>query len=67
MRLGVTGTVVLSWPNPSSGYALQQSTNMSRTGGGWVEVTQPPVIVRPNKEVTLPANGQACLFRLRRL
>lgn len=40
---------------------------MSAPGGGWVDVTQTPVIVGPNKEATLLATGQVCLFRLRKL
>jgi len=46
---------------------LQQTSNMNDPGGGWTDVAQMPVFVEPNKEVTLPAAGQFCLFRLRRL
>jgi hypothetical protein len=62
-------TTILNWapPNPSTGYVLQQTATMNGPGGGWVDVTQPPVVVGPNQEVTLPATGRACLFRLRRL
>lgn len=71
IRLGVpdngTNTVILSWPHPSTGYVLQQSANMSAPGGGWEDAAPPPVVVGPNQEVTLPATGQFCIFRLRRL
>lgn len=67
IRHGATGNLILTWPNPSSGYALQQTASMSAPGGGWVDVTQPPVLVGPNHEVTLPATGRFCVFRLRRL
>ena len=69
IRLGVpiagVNTVILSWPNPSTGYVLQQTADMSAAGGGWVSVLQTPIIVGPNKEVTLQATGQFCMFRLR--
>jgi hypothetical protein len=62
--VGGTNTVILSWPNPSTGYVLQQTASMSAPGGGWVDVTQPPVINGAFREVALPATGQFCLFRL---
>jgi hypothetical protein len=65
IRLGFGHTVILTWPDPSTGYVLQQTANMSGSGGGWADVTQPPVIVGANQEVTLPATGSFCLFRLR--
>jgi hypothetical protein len=64
-RIGTAHTVILSWLNPSTGYVLQQTVKLNAPGGGWTDVTQTPVIVGPNKEVTLPANGQFGLFRLR--
>ena len=65
IRRGAGNTVILSWPNPSFGYFLQQTANMNGPGGGWVDVTATPVVVGPNKEVTLPATGSFCIFRLR--
>lgn len=67
IRLAGRNAVILSWPNPSTGYVLQQTANMSAPGGGWVDVPQAPVVNGANKEVTLPATGRFCLFRLRRL
>ena len=67
IRLAGGNTIVLTWPNPSTGYVLQQTANMSGPGGGWVDVTQAPVVNGTNKEVTLSATGRFCLFRLRRL
>lgn len=70
IRLGTPNggfnTVILSWPNPSAGFVLQQTSNMNAPGGGWTDVTQPPVIIGPNKEVTLEATGSSRLFRLRK-
>jgi hypothetical protein len=65
IRLGTGHTVILSWPNPSAGYVLQQTSNMNALGGGWTDVGPQPTIVGPNKEVTLQAVGSFCLFRLR--
>jgi hypothetical protein len=69
IRLGapVTGvnTVILTWPNPSIGYVLQQTAKMDAPDGGWADVTQTPVVDGRNQEVTLPATGRFCLFRLR--
>jgi hypothetical protein len=65
IRLGGANTVILSWPSPSTGYVLQQTANMSAPDGGWVDVTQTPVTNGSNKEVTLPATGAFCLFRLK--
>lgn len=65
IRLGTAGNVILNWPHPSTGYVLERTFNMNAPGGGWTDVTQPPVIVGPNLEVTLPATGSFALFRLR--
>ena len=65
IRRGAGNTVVLSWPNPSTGYVLQQTANMNGSGGGWADVNATPVVVGPNKEVTLAATGSSCAFRLR--
>jgi hypothetical protein len=71
IRLGLpTGgfnNVTLSWPNPSLGYVLQQTANMSGPSGGWTDVPQTPVVNGANKEVTLLATDQFSLFRLRKL
>ena len=68
IRLGVPSgginTVILTWPHPSTGYVLQQTANMSASGGGWTDVTNAPVLVGMNQEVTLRATGNFCLFRL---
>jgi hypothetical protein len=65
IRLEAANTAILSWPNPSTGYVLQQTANMDTPGGGWTDVAQLPNVLGSNKEVTLPATGRFCLFRLR--
>jgi len=68
IRLGVpsngTNTVVLTWPNPSSGYYLQQTANTSDPGSGWEEVMQVPIVNGANKEVMLPVAMTSRLYRL---
>lgn len=61
IRRGAGNTVILSWPEPSPGYVLEQTTNLN---AGWSDVTDPSVIVGPNREVTLPVTGIGRLFRL---
>lgn len=59
---GIPNRVVLWWPIPSTGFVLQRMCD----DGAWTDVTQAPIVVDPNKEVTLQATGQFCLFRLAR-
>ncbi len=66
IRLAGGNDVILAWPNPSTGYVLQQTANMNGSGGGWADVPQTPVVIGPNKEVTLTATGSFCMFRLHR-
>ena len=69
IRHGIGNTVILSWPNPSTGYVLQQTTQLASPPGAivWTDVALAPVVNGANKEVTLPAAGQFSMFRLRRL
>ena len=53
--------VVLSWPNPSTGYQLEQTS-----ATGWLDVVQPPTVSGGDKEVTLPINAAHRFFRLRK-
>lgn len=64
IRFGTGNTVVLSWPNPSTGYVLQQTANMNGPVGDWTDMTLTPIVNGPSKEVTLQAAGPFFLFRL---
>ena len=56
------GGVVVLWPNPSTGWNLQQNSDLSTTN--WVNVLTTPVVVNTNKTVTVsPAVGNR-YFRL---
>src|SRR5262245_12446154 len=37
IRLVGANRIVLSWPDPSTGCVLQQTSNMSAPGGGWMD------------------------------
>ena len=64
IRFGSANTIILSWLNLSIVFVLQQTANMNAPGGGWTDVAQTPVVNGFNKQVTLPATGRFCLFRL---
>jgi len=55
--------VVVSWPNPSSGFGLESSTSIG-PGAVWTPVGAPVVIVGGMKTVTVPASAAARFFRL---
>jgi hypothetical protein len=44
-------SVLVFWPAPSDGFVLQQNTNLTTTN--WVAVTNPPVVVNGEKQVTV--------------
>jgi len=44
-------SVLVFWPAPSNGFVLQQNTNLTTTN--WVAVTNPPVEVSGEKQVTV--------------
>ena len=51
-----TNTVVLSWPAPSTGFILQQSSAIS--SGSWSNITTTPLVVGNQNEVVVgPPNG----------
>jgi len=43
--------LVLAWPDAFAGYVLQQNPNLTTTN--WVAVTNPPVVVNGEKQVTV--------------
>ena len=46
-----TNTIVVAWPNPSTGFTLQQKSNLSP--GAWISTTNSPVIVGREKQVVV--------------
>jgi len=67
LRIATTGmnTVVISWPEPSSGFSLQQNVALGTTN--WLGLTNVPVIVGNRNQVVLPVSDGRAFFRLRGL
>ncbi len=57
------GRVVVTWPTSATNYQLQAAPLPALTGG-WVNVTNPPVIFGNEKVVTNEASGTGRAFRL---
>jgi M6 family metalloprotease-like protein len=60
-----TNTILLRWPNPASGYSLQQTASLAATNGNWTDILQPPLTNGGFSEILLPASHQFRAFRLR--
>jgi len=61
-QLPGTNTILLSWPAPATGYALQTATNLS--GSDWTPVSTTPENVNGQEQVTLKITGTSAFFRL---
>jgi hypothetical protein len=57
-----TNTVVIAWPNPSTGFSLQQNAALGNTN--WLGVTNTPVVVGNEKQVTVAPPAGNRFFRL---
>lgn len=55
--------VTLAWPNPSSGFQLQESPSL--TAPSWTDVNAAPAIVGNEKQVNQPIASGARFYRLR--
>jgi hypothetical protein len=58
----VAGNAVLSWSSPSTGFGLEQNTNLATSN--WTGVASFPADDGTNKTVTVPATSQHNFFRL---
>jgi len=56
-------TVVVAWPATVTGFVLEKNSTLGTTN--WATVTNPPVTVGTEKQVTLPASGSGTFYRLR--
>ena len=56
-------TAVIAWPNPSTGFELQESEMLS---GVWSTVSQGPIVVGQEKQVTVSATIGGHFYRLQR-
>jgi hypothetical protein len=59
------GNVILSWPNPSTTFHLQQTSTLPGLPAAWTDVASLPVVAGPNLQVTLPAGPGNRFFRLK--
>lgn len=57
------GSLKLTWPTNVAGFSLQQTTDFTATN--WVVLTNAPVVIGTNNEITLSPLGDAGFFRLR--
>jgi outer membrane protein assembly factor BamB len=62
ISLTATNTMLISWPSPCSGFALQQNSNLSTTN--WVTLTNTPVTVGSQNQVTMPSPTGNQFYRL---
>ncbi len=58
-----TNTVVIAWPNPSTGFTLQQSSDVS--SASWTDVAVPPVVVGEDQQVMVSPPAGSRFYRLR--
>lgn len=56
--------ITLSWPFPSAGFVLQQTTNLNAPDGRWTDFQGSPAVVGTNWQVGRRATNAAQLFRL---
>ena len=64
VRFTNSNTVVLAWPNPSTGFVLQENTNLSTTN--WNDTGASPVVVGGEKQVWVSPPVGSRFYRLRK-
>jgi hypothetical protein len=62
VQTGAGGTLVLTWPVAAAGFTLQQSASLSNPD--WVNVTNVPVVVNSQNQITVTPSGTAEYYRL---
>jgi len=58
-----TNTLVISWPSPSTGFTLQQNSNVGTTN--WTNVAQTPADNGTTMSVVVPASPGSKFYRLK--
>ena len=68
IRFAAGNRVALSWPFPSTGFVLEETSALAAQPQFtvWTAVMQTPVVVGANKEVTLFHTNQTRIYRLRK-
>jgi len=60
-----TNTVVVAWPDPSTGFSLQENSVVN-ISPGWAGVTnKPPIVVGSEKQVIVPSPVGNRFYRLK--
>ena len=60
-----TNTVVIAWPDPSTGFSLQENSGVNN-GPGWASVTNaPPIVVGSEKQVIISSPLGNRFYRLK--
>lgn len=60
----IANQIVIAWPTNAAGFSLQSNTNLAN-GNGWSAVTNTPMVVDVNYDVTLPLSVREIFFRLK--
>ena len=63
LALTRTNTLVISWPSPSTGFTLQQNSNVGTTN--WTNVAQTPGDNGTTMSVVVPASPGSKFYRLK--
>jgi len=63
VELSGTNTVIVAWPDPSTGFNLQQNLNLGTTN--WTAVTNLPVVIGGEKQVIVAPPAGNRYFRLK--
>jgi hypothetical protein len=58
-----TSSVTLSWPTDAAGFTLQQNYDLNTTN--WLDVTNAPVILQDQNQVTIASLTNQAFFRLK--
>jgi hypothetical protein len=57
------GSALITWPAPSTSYVLQQNTSLTTTN--WVAVTNPPIVVHGEMQITVSPTVGNRYYRLK--
>jgi hypothetical protein len=57
--------IVITWPVEATNFNPEEATNLQGTNSVWTTVTNAPIIVGGNNQITLPSSQPRRFFRLR--
>jgi hypothetical protein len=62
LRDNLDNTLLLSWPTPTSAFAVQESPDLNP--GHWLKLTNLPVVADSLNRITIPTPQQGVFYRL---